>query len=141
MTTPQETTVNLSFVEQWRPVALGTLWLGFVTYAFFLAPPSAPDTIETITQLSTGQWAELNPVVVVLFNFMGLWPVVYAVFGLSDGREQTVPAWPFVMGSFALGAFALMPYLAMRKSTAHLPYRSNDSALLKGLNHRFVGMG
>ena len=53
--------------------------------------------------------------VVVLFNLMGLWPVVYASLALSDGRDQAVSAWPFVVGSFGLGAFALMPYLALRE--------------------------
>lgn len=141
MTTPSETTTHSFFVEQWQSFALGALWLGFVTYAIFLSPPSTPETFETIKDLSTGQWRELNSAVVVLFNFMGLWPVVYAAVALDDGREQTIPAWPFVVGSFALGAFALLPYLVLRKSTAHFPYHPGDSFLLKGLGHRFVGVG
>ncbi len=138
---PQETAIKLSPTRRWQPLALGALWLGFVTYAVFLAPPGSPDTLDTIRQLSTGQWANLNPLVVVLFNLMGLWPVVYAALALTDGRDQTIPAWPFVVGSFALGAFALLPYLALRKSTRDLPYRPVENTLLKGLNHRLVGVG
>ena len=106
-----------------------------------LAPPSTPDTIEVIRQLSTGQWDLVNPMVVVLFNLMGLWPLVYASLALSDGREQTILAWPFVVGSFGFGAFALLPYLALRASTATVPYRLPDTALLKGLNSRWLGWG
>ncbi|MBT9312522.1 DUF2834 domain-containing protein [Leptothoe kymatousa] len=139
MTSPPA--INLFLARQWQSLALGSLWLGFVIYAIFLSPPSAPDTLETIGQLSTGQWGDLNAAVVVLFNLMGLWPVVYAALALSDGRDQSIPAWPFVLGSFALGAFALMPYLALRQSTHHLPQRPDDSPLLRGLNHRLVGLG
>ncbi|MEM9807405.1 MAG: DUF2834 domain-containing protein [Cyanobacteria bacterium P01_D01_bin.56] len=141
MVRPQESVLTPSVARPWQPLTLGAFWLGFVTYAFFLSPPSTPDTLDTLRQLSTGQWAGLNPMVVVLFNLMGLWPVVYAALALTDGRDQTIPAWPFVIGSFALGAFALMPYLALRKSTTHLPYRPADTALLKWLNHRLVGIG
>ncbi len=141
MNTPEEMAINPFPVGRWQLFVLGALWLGFVTYAVFLSPPSHPDTIEVIRQLSTGQWAELNPMIVVLFNLMGLWPVVYASLALADGCDQSVPAWPFVVGSFGFGAFALMPYLALRKSTRDLPYRSADTGLLKVMGHRLVGVG
>ncbi|NEQ51045.1 MAG: DUF2834 domain-containing protein [Leptolyngbya sp. SIO3F4] len=124
-----------------QSLTLGLLWLGFVAYAMLLSPPSTPDTLEVIGQLSTGQWAALNPFVVVLFNLMGLWPIVYASLALTDGSEQSIPAWPFVVGSFGFGAFALMPYLALRKTTQGLPLRLADTALLKVLNHRLLGVG
>lgn len=136
---PEEIAVTPSPAGRWQSLALGTLWLGFVTYAVLLSPSSTPDTIEVIRQLSTGQWALLNPLVVVLFNLMGLWPLVYASLALSDGCEQSIPAWPFVVGSFGFGAFALMPYMALRKPTCHLPQRLPDTALLKRLNHRWLG--
>ena len=113
--------------------------MDLVNYAILLSPPNNADTLGTIRQLSTGQWATLNPVVVVLFNLMGLWPLIYASLALSDGRDQTVPAWPFVVVAFGLGAFALMPYLVLRKSTFDLPYRSADSVLLRVMTHRLFG--
>jgi hypothetical protein len=33
----------------------------------------------------------------------------------ADGRGQKVRAFPFAVGSFAVGAFALLPYLALRR--------------------------
>jgi hypothetical protein len=90
------------------------LWLGFVGYAFLLAPPDQPDTADLILRLSTGAWDGLNPALIALFNAMGIWPMVYAAVALVDGRGQRLWAWPFVAASFAVGAFALLPYLALR---------------------------
>lgn len=141
MITTEETAIVPSPRGRWRSFFLAALWLGFIAYGIWLSPPSAPDTIEVIRQLSTGQWAELNPGVVVLFNLMGLWPLIYAGLALGDGRDQAIPAWPFVVGSFGFGAFALMPYLALRKPTSALPHRPMETALLKAMNHRLVGVG
>ncbi|ESA37076.1 hypothetical protein N836_04510 [Leptolyngbya sp. Heron Island J] len=141
MTTPKEMAINPLLLGRWQSFALGALWLGFVIYAVLLSPPSQPDTLNVILHLSTGQWAQLNPMVVVLFNLMGVWPVVYASLAIADGRDQRVLAWPFVVGSFGVGAFALMPYLVLRKPTCDLPYRATETVLLKGLEHRLVGVG
>lgn len=72
-------------------------------------------TAQLVRQLSTGEWEALNPAVVALFNLMGLWPLAYACLAIADGHGQEVPAWPFVMGSFGLGAFLLLPYLILRQ--------------------------
>ncbi|MEO1393047.1 MAG: DUF2834 domain-containing protein [Cyanobacteria bacterium J06634_5] len=98
-------------------IGFALLWLGFGIYAFVFAPPAQPDTLDTIIQLSSGQWDALNPAVVALFNLMGIWPMIYASLALIDGLDQKIPAWPFVAGSFAVGAFALLPYLALRQPT------------------------
>jgi len=98
-----------------RKISFTLLWLGFSVYAFAFAPPPQPDTLETIIQLSSGQWSDLNPAIVALFNLMGIWPMIYACLMLIDGVSQKIPAWPFVTASFAVGAFALLPYLALRE--------------------------
>lgn len=97
-----------------QKIGFALLWLGFGLYAFILAPPAQPDTLETIIKLSSGQWDGLNPAIVALFNLMGIWPMIYACLALIDGSGQKIAAWPFVVGSFAIGAFALLPYLALR---------------------------
>jgi hypothetical protein len=96
-------------------VSVGLLWLGFVIYAFFVAPPSAPQEMELITQLSTGKIAGINPAIVALFNLMGILPMIYGCFLFTDGHSQKLKAWPFAVGSFALGAFAVLPYFALRQ--------------------------
>ena len=95
-------------------VFFGTLWVAFAAYGFFLAPPDHPETLTLIQQLSMGDVGDLNPVVVALFNLMGIWPLVYGAVLFADGQGQKLPAWPFSLGIFALGAFVLLPYLAFR---------------------------
>jgi hypothetical protein len=99
-----------------RKLGFGLLWVSFAVYAFFLAPPNQPDTFELIKNLSTGKWDGINPLVIALFNIMGIWPMIYSGLIFSDGREQKIPAWPFAVGSFGVGAFALLPYLALREA-------------------------
>ncbi|BAZ14283.1 hypothetical protein NIES4071_61230 [Calothrix sp. NIES-4071] len=98
-----------------RKITFWLIWLGFTTYAFIFAPPDQPDTLELIKNLSTGQWQGINPLVVALFNIMGVLPMIYACLVFIDGRGQKTPAWPFSTFSFGVGAFALLPYIALRE--------------------------
>ncbi|HSM80765.1 MAG TPA: DUF2834 domain-containing protein [Nodosilinea sp.] len=114
------------------------LWLGFVLYAFILAPPDRPETADLILRLSTGAWDGVNPAVVALFNAMGLWPAVYGAVALVDGRGQRLWAWPFVTAAFAVGAFALLPYLALRQP--HSSPGDPLSPLLRLVESRWLGI-
>jgi hypothetical protein len=120
-----------------KKVLLWLLWLGFISYATLLAPPNQPDTLTLIQNLSTGKWEGINPLVVALFNIMGIWPVLYACLLLIDGRVQRVPAWIFTAGSFAVGAFALLPYLALRHPNP--TFSGQKDRLLKVLDSRWTG--
>jgi hypothetical protein len=113
------------------------LWLGLILYAFILAPPDRPGTADLILRLSTGAWDGINPVVVALFNAMGIWPMVYAAVALVDGYGQKLRAWPFVTVSFGVGAFALLPYLALRQPNPS--FSGQKSALLRLLESRWLG--
>ncbi|MBN3895179.1 MAG: DUF2834 domain-containing protein [Nostoc sp. NOS(2021)] len=121
-----------------RKIAFGLLWLGFITYAFFLAPPEQPGTFELIKNLSTGQWQGINPLVIALFNLMGIWPLIYSAVVLIDGRGQKIPAWLFAIASFAVGIFALLPYLALREPNNKFVGKKNT--LLKLLDSRVTGV-
>lgn len=56
----------------------------------------------------------MNPIFYSLFNLMGVYPAIYAALLVPGGRSANgVPAYPFVIGSFFLGAFALLPYMAL----------------------------
>ncbi|MEH2047346.1 DUF2834 domain-containing protein [Nostoc sp.] len=120
-----------------RKIAFGLLWLGFVVYAFFLAPPDQPGTFELIKNLSIGQWQGVNPLVIALFNLMGIWPLIYSAVVFIDGRGQKIPAWLFSTASFAVGAFALLPYLALREPNNQFFGKKN--ILLKLLDSRVTG--
>jgi len=122
-----------------RNFALWSLWVGFVIYAFGFAPPNQPDSIQLIQRLATAQVAGINPLVVALFNIMGVFPIIYAALLLFDGRMQGVRAYPFVLGSFAVGVFAVLPYLALREPNQE--FAGTKSWLLKGLDSRWLGAG
>jgi hypothetical protein len=119
-----------------KRLIFGALWLGFAGYAVLLAPADQPDAVDLILRLSTGQWDGINPALIALFNAMGLWPVVYAVLALVDGRGQRLWAWPFVVASFAVGAFALLPYLALRVPVA---WAGPEDRLLRLVGSRWLG--
>jgi hypothetical protein len=121
-----------------RKIAFGVLWLGFTFYAFVLAPPNQPDTFELIKDLSTGQWQGINPLVITLFNLMGIWPMIYSAVLFIDGRGQKLPAWLFAGASFGVGAFALLPYLTLRNANPQFPGTKNT--LIKLLDSRITGI-
>ena len=115
------------------------LWLAFSLYAFIFAPDevSSPATFDLIIRLSSGQWQGINPLIVTLFNLMGIWPMIYACLALIDGAGQKIPAWPFVSASFGVGAFALLPYLALRQRNS--TFTAAKSRLIKVLDSPWTG--
>jgi hypothetical protein len=120
-------------------LALWLLWVAFVVYAFGFAPPEQPDTLDLIKRLATAEVEGINPLIVALFNIMGVWPVIFASLLLFDGRMQKIRAYPFVLGSFAVGAFAILPYLALRHPNQSFTGQKNW--LLKVLDSRWFGGG
>ncbi len=121
-----------------RKVALALLWVGFAAYAFLFAPPDQPDTFELIKNLSTGQWEGINPLIVSLFNIMGVWPLIYWCLLFIDGRTQKILAWPFAIASMGVGAFALLPYLVLREPGRD--FTGNKNVFLKLLDSRITGV-
>ncbi len=121
-----------------RKIGFIALWLGFVTYAFLLSPPNQPNTFELIKNLSTGQWKGINPLVVSLFNIMGVWPMIYSCLLFIDGRGQKIPAWTFAALSFGVGAFGLLPYLALRQPNPD--FTGTKNAFIKVLDSRLTGV-
>ncbi len=115
------------------------IWAGFALYAFLLAPPDRPDTFDLIVRLSTGQVADENPLIVALFNLMGIWPLLYCCVLFADGRGQPVRAWPFAIGSMGLGAFALLPYLALRRSNP--TFTGDRSRIIRFWDSRWLAIG
>lgn len=121
-----------------RKIGFGLLWIAFSTYAFVFAPPDSPETLTLITNLSTGKIAGINPLIVALFNIMGIWPLIYSCVLFADGKGQKIPAWLFATLSFGVGAFALLPYLALREPNPEFP--GNKNIFLKVLDSRFTGI-
>jgi hypothetical protein len=120
-----------------RLIFFTALWLSFVIYAFILAPPQQSETFDLIRRLSTGDWNGINPAIIAIFNALGIWPMVYACVVLMDGQGQKLPAWPFVVVSFGVGAFAMLPYLALRK--VNPTFSGHKTLLLKLVDSRWLG--
>jgi len=93
-----------------RRAALGFTWLALIAWAVFVAPAGDGQDPTRIVR-----WLQLDgpPLLVAIFNLLGVWPLVYGAVLLRD-PPQRVPAWPFVGLSFATGAYALLPYLILR---------------------------
>ncbi|WP_126146991.1 hypothetical protein [Synechococcus elongatus] len=112
-------------------------WLSLVSYTALLAPPDDPQTWDLIRRLSLGQWQGINPLIVALFNAMGLWPLLYGPLLLLDGHQRGWRAWPFAIASFGAGAFALLPYFVFRPlPTGSLPV--TWPPLLQKLDRRWL---
>jgi hypothetical protein len=122
----------------WPRLGLGILWIGFLFYGFWFAPPSQPNTFNLIQNLSTGQWQGINPWITALFNAMGIWPLIYSAVLLADGQGQRVKAWPFAVLSFAVGAFAILPYLILR--TPHADWQGRPNRILRVWDSRWLGL-
>jgi len=121
-----------------KRLAILGLWAAFTVYAFFFAPPDDPEaTRALIARLLVFDNAGINPVIVALFNLMGVWPLLYLCVTLIDGRGQRLPAWLFSAASFGVGIFALGPYLALRDPNPTFP--GEKTWLLRLLDSRWLG--
>ena len=107
--------------RQVRAPLVLTGWALFSIYAFVLSPggdavAQAADNELLKIMVSNPFAGDVNPIFAGLFNALGLLPVINMSLLLPGGKDQKpVPALPFVVGSFALGFFALGPYLGLRE--------------------------
>ncbi|KAL8238051.1 hypothetical protein R6Q59_019132 [Mikania micrantha] len=95
------------------------LYGGLMYYVFNLAPNQTPSTdmylLKKLCYLIGDDGFQPNPVIVSLWNIMGLWPIVYCMLLIPSGRSSkgNVPVFPFLLLSFFLGAYALIPYFIL----------------------------
>lgn len=90
-------------------VGLFALWAVLMAEALLLSPSARPDQTAWLIRLMTGDWAGEEPLVVALFQLMGVWPVAMAALLAPRLRRRPIPLWPFALASMALGAFVLLP--------------------------------
>lgn len=117
-----------SFTFTPKRITYLVLWVGLVAYTFLLSPggsveASAKDTELIKTIISTPFDGSVSPVFVAIFNALGILPAVLGSLLLSGGgKNQRVPAFPFVFSSFFLGFFGIGPYLFLRKPMTDVTY-------------------
>lgn len=87
------------------------IWILLVGYAVFLAPGQGNASDPVLSEVFQGNWAAIDPLVLTVFNSLGIFPLVFLTLLLRNDRMRW-PAWPFSLVSFGLGAFSLLPYFA-----------------------------
>ncbi len=115
------------------------MWLVFVSYAFIWAPVDRGNTMSLIMDAIFFRTDRLDVSVIAVFNLLGVWPGIYASILLADAAGRRLPAWPFVLGSCVLGAFALLPYLALREDDG--TFRGTRTGAVRFFDSRAVGAG
>ena len=95
-------------------VLLLVVWLAFIVYALFFAPGAGGGEDPWLRSLLRLQSDE--PSLMAMFTLLGLFPLTFACMLLRHD-DRKVPAWPFVLLSFALGVFALLPYYMLTSAT------------------------
>lgn len=118
------------------------LWLAFATYAALLAPPEdAALTKALVKGAFTGSFGSTDPSIAAVFSMLGVVPVLVSSFLLRDGATRRLPAWPFALASFAIGAFAILPYLALRRVGGPRAEVRRASIVRRGLAHIVAKVG
>ena len=108
------------YVPWTDPSRLGlvALWLGLGSVAALVAPKGTTDfDMNLVTTLIGSPFSgAVNPIFESLFNSLGVVPAVYAALLLPGAKDQPrIPTVPPLAASFALGFFALGPYLITRE--------------------------
>ena len=98
-------------------LAIAAAWLGLGSFAAFGAPSgTAAFDMELVTSLISAPFSgSVNPLFEALFNSLGIVPATYACLLMPGAKDQKpLPAALCIGASFALGFFALGPYLITR---------------------------
>eukprot|EP00741_Cyanophora_paradoxa_P012375 tig00020610_g11957.t1 len=90
-------------------------WIAFFGVAAATAPPDTAGYTASLVAdcVNPLAWGRVNPVLLAEFQLMGVWPAVYAAL-LSSEKDGKIKKWPCLLASFFFGAFALLPFLAIR---------------------------
>jgi hypothetical protein len=121
-----------------RKIAFWSIWVGFIGYIVLFAPPIRPDTLQLLQNLFTGQWQLINPIVLSIFNLVGICLLIHSCLLFFDGRMQKIPAWPFVLASVGTGVIGLLPYFALREPNQE--FSGSKDTWLKLLDSRWTGV-
>ncbi|MFC4737747.1 hypothetical protein ACFO4L_14290 [Bacillus daqingensis] len=89
------------------------LFLLLTAYAVFVAPGAQNADDPFLSAIIDGRIQDLNPLTVAVFTMLGIYPLLF-LFLLLPKDTRRVPAWLFALFSFGLGAFTILPYMAVR---------------------------
>ena len=92
-------------------------WLALIAVPW-LGPAVRPDAGTWVVALLTGRWAGTEPWVVVHFQLMGVWPMLLGLQLRRYWLARPIPALPFCLASFGIGAYGLLPWFVVRSRDA-----------------------
>ena len=129
-----------------RKITFGLIWLSLVIYSVVFTVSKAKSStgkafqqdLDLIINMSVIEWDGINPIIIAIFFIMGIFPLVYGAFILFDSQTQKVSPYPFFVTSFGLGAFALLPYFALRQPDT--TWKKEKNLLLKVLDSRLMAI-
>jgi len=121
-----------------RKIGFWLIWVGFIAYVIFFAPPLQPETLTLLKNLFTGQWQLINPIILSIFSMVGICILIHSCFLFFDGRMQKISAWVFVLASVATGVIGLLPYFALREPNQE--FSGAKDTWLKWLDSRSTGV-
>lgn len=121
-----------------RRLILFTVWLALSAQALLASPSLRPETLDLLWSLFGPPGPSVDPGVYAVFNLLGAWPMMYASVLLADGAGRRLVAWPFVVGAFFSGAFAVLPYLALRGD--HTDFRGQRRGFVWFFDTRAFGV-
>lgn len=96
-------------------------WAVLSAYSILAGPPMRNETWLLVQRLATFQWEGIEPILVAHWNLMGLWPMLFSATVIPRQQKWRPRATWFIIGSFFLGAFALLPYFALRREISASP--------------------
>ncbi|KAL4443934.1 hypothetical protein ABPG75_011671 [Micractinium tetrahymenae] len=113
------------------------LWAALAGYAFLVAPNQTPVRdmyfLEKLVGLGVDDGVPVNSIVQHLFLIMRVWPLVYTALLIPSGKSANgVPAWPFVTLSYGIGAFGLLPFMALWQPPREPPVVPAPAEALQG---------
>eukprot|EP00899_Mesostigma_viride_P022609 jgi/Mesvir1/3532/Mv12003-RA.2 len=123
------------------------IWVALAGYATFVAPNQTPVRDEYFLKQLVGLYDNngipLNTILSSIFMLMGVYPAIYTALILPTGRSRngSPPALPFLIASFAIGAFALLPFFALHnppcppvtsEDVNKLPLKATESKIFAG---------
>ena len=111
------TTLNNELKMQQR-FKLLVLFFLLVILLFIILTFQVPsgEELTLIMNLIFFQYLALEPLLIIVFYLMGIWPAVQASLLYGDGKEKRIPEWPFILASFFMGAYALSVYILVREN-------------------------
>ncbi len=121
-------------------VGLAFLLVAVWIYAFTVGPADDPALTQALIRGAfTGRYGDIDPAIAAVFSALGVIPMLFAALFVPDGRGRRIPAWPFALGAFALGAFSWIPYFVLRPA-GPAPDPSRQPRLTKFLRSRGVAV-